>query len=124
MAFTISYSRAQDYKEAKRNCPRVLCMDSLQKEIFANMYFAACSYIGSLENTTYDWEEESEEYQSAIEELENHEGLIECVHAMCLSGFYSCGLEAPKQNYQKIYNTAGSEWIRKCAEDVVTAMGR
>lgn len=121
--FQIKLNRLEDYKEAKRNCPKVLCIDSLQKEIFANMYFAACSYIGGLENTMSDYGEGTEEYIEADETLSNHDELVGTIWSMCLGGFYSCGLEGPEQKYQKIYNTAGNKFIEYCAEGVVSAMG-
>ena len=87
------------------------------------MYFAACSWIGGLVNTTYDYCEDDDEYINAVDILGNHEGLVGDVEAMCLTGFYGCGLEGPQRPYQKHYNLAGREFIHNCAEAVVEAMG-
>lgn len=115
--------RMQEYKEAKQQVTTIVCTDERQRDILTNMYFAACSLIGGLENTMEDYPEDSEDYISAKEALKEHEQLVDDIKAMCLTGFYGIGFEASQQRYQKYYNLAGTEFINTCAEEVVKAMG-
>lgn len=114
----------EELRDARKAVPALEIRDERQAEILANMYYAACSWIGGLENITYDYPEDDEEYINAIEQLEDHEALVGEVEAMCLTGFYGCGIEGPQYPYQKHYNLAGNAFIHRCAEAVVTAMGR
>jgi hypothetical protein len=115
--------RLTEYTEAQRRTKDFVCQDEREREILTNMYFAACSWIGGLENCLYDYEETDDEYINAQDQLDNHDGLVGDVKAMCLSGFYGCGLEGPRRAYQIHYHLAGNEFIDRCAEAVVTAMG-
>lgn len=115
--------RLMEYTDAKRAVPNFKCETERQKEVFTNFYYAACSLIGGNENTLEDYEEDSEEYIEALEFLENHEGLVDMVFAEGTTGFYGCGLEGPMQPYQKHYNFVGNDFMRRCAEAIVTAMG-
>lgn len=116
-------NRLEEYREASTQVKSITCTDERQKDILTNMYFAACSLIGGLENTMEDYPEDSEDYISAKEALEEHDVLVDDIHAMCLTGFYGIGFEGCQQAYQKNYNFAGTEFIRNCAEEVVKAMG-
>lgn len=116
-------NRLEEYKEASTQVKTITCKDERQKDILTNMYFAACSLIGGLENVMEDYPEDSEDYISAKESLEEHEVLVDEIHAMCLMGFYGAGFEGCQQAYQKNYNFAGTEFIKNCAEEVVKAMG-
>ena len=115
--------RIMEYKEAQKRVPACVTSDERQKEILTNMYFAACSYIGGLENTLYDYGPEEPEYINAQELLKDHATLVGEIKEWCMDGFYGCGLEGPQKPYQKHYNLAGNAFIEDCAEKVVTAMG-
>lgn len=115
--------RILEYKEAQKRTPACLTHDEREREILTNMYFAACSYIGGLENTLYDYGPEDEEYINAKELLAQHDTLVAEIKDWCMEGFYGCGLEGPQRPYQKHYNLAGNAFIEDCAEKVVTAMG-
>lgn len=113
----------EEIRESQKAVPNFKITDHRQAEILANMFYAACSWIGGLENITYDYAEDDEEYINAVEQLEDHEALVGDIEAMCLTGFYGCGIEGPQYPYQKHYNLAGNDFIHRCAEAVVTAMG-
>ena len=115
--------RLMEYKEAQQHTPACVTRDERQKEILTNMYYAACSYIGGLENTLYDYGEDELEYINAKELLAQHDTLVAEIKDWCMEGFYGCGLEGPQRRYQKEYNRAGNAFIEDCAEKVVTAMG-
>lgn len=115
--------RMQEYKEAKQQVTAIVCTDERQRDILTNMYFAACSFIGGLENVMQDCTEDDRDYIMAEEALKEHEQLVDDIKAMCLTGFYGIGFEAPQRKYQKYYNLAGTEFINTCAEEVVKAMG-
>lgn len=117
------YRPISEIKEAQKSVKTIKPKDDRQREILANMFYAACSWIGGLENTTYDYEETDEEYINAKEQLSNHDELVGDVEAMCLTGYYGCGLEGPQEPYQRNYNFAGNEFIHQCAEEVVKSMG-
>ena len=115
--------RLMEYTDAKRAVPNFNCENERQKEVFTNFYYAACSYIGGTENTLYDYDEDSEEYAEALELLEDHQTLVDVVFSEGTTGFYGCGLEGPMRPYQKNYNFVGNDFMRRCAEAIVTAMG-
>jgi hypothetical protein len=115
--------RIMEYTDAQRAVPGFKCETERQKEVFTNFYYAACSLIGGNENTLYDYDEDDEEYINAKKVLEDHAGLVDDVFAWGTSGFYGCGLEGPMQPYQKHYNFVGNDFMRRCAEAIVTAMG-
>lgn len=115
--------RLMEYQDAKRAVPAFNCDTERQKEVFTNFYYAACSLIGGNENTLYDYEEDDEEYINAMKVLEDHAGLVDNVLAWGTSGFYGCGLEGPMRTYQKHYNLVSNDFMRRCAEAIVTAMG-
>ena len=115
--------RLMEYTEAKRAVPGFNCETERQKEVFTNFYYAACSYIGGNENTLYDYDEDSEEYIEALEVLNDHATLVDVVFSEGTTGFYGCGLEGPMRPYQKHYNLVGNDFMRRCAEAIVTAMG-
>lgn len=112
-----------ELKESQTQVKTIKPQDQRQAEILANMYYAACSFIGGLENTTYDYPETDEEYINAAKTLKDHAGLVDEVEDMCCSGFYGCGIEGPQYAYQKHYNLAGKKYISECAEAVVKSMG-
>lgn len=115
--------RLLEYQDAKRAVPNFNCETERQKEVFTNFYYAACSYIGGNENALEDYAEDDEEYIEAWEVLEDHEGLVDMVFSEGTSGFYGCGFEGPMMSYQKHYNLVGNDFMRRCAEAIVTAMG-
>lgn len=115
--------RIMEYKEAQKNTPACVTRDERQKEILTNMYYAACAYIGGLENTLYDYGPDEPEHINAKELLREHATIVGEIKDWCMSGFYGCGLEGPQRRYQKEYNRAGNAFIDDCAEKVVTAMG-
>lgn len=113
----------EELTEARRNVPTIKCYTIREADILANMWYAACAWIGGLENTLQDYPEDDEEYLNAKQTLADHQSLVDDIRSMCMSGYYGCGLEAPQQKYQKNYNLAGNEFINSCAEAVVKAMG-
>ena len=117
------YRPYSEIKDAQKAVKTLKPKDDRQREILANMYYAACSWIGGLENTLQDYDEEDEEYIEAQDELSDREILIGNVEAMCLTGYYGCGIEGPQRPYQKHYTFAGNAFIHQCAEAVVSSMG-
>lgn len=117
------YRPYTEIKEAQEAVKTLKPKDDRQREILANMYYAACSWIGGLENTLEDYDEDDDEYIEAQDELSDHDILVDNVEAMCLTGYYGCGMEGPQQPYQKHYNLVGNDFMRRCAEAIVTAMG-
>ena len=117
------YRPYSEIKEAQAAVKTIEPKDDRQREILANMYYAACNLIGGLENILSDYDEADEEYIGAQDELNDRETLIGDVEAMCLSGYYGCGMEGPQRPYQKHYTFAGNAFIHRCAEAVVTSMG-
>jgi hypothetical protein len=115
--------RLREYAEAQRRTKDFVCHDEREREILTNMYFAACSFIGGLENCLWDYAEDEPEYISAKNTLSDKDYVRSEVKYLCMDGFYGCGLEGPQRAYQKHYNLAGNEFIDKCADAVVTAMG-
>lgn len=115
--------RLIEYQDAQRFVPNFVCQTERQKEVFTNFYYAACALIGGEENALYDYGEDEPEYKHALEVLGNHEGLVSEVRSWGTSGFYGCGLEAPMRPYQQHYNLVGNDFMRRCAEAIVTAMG-
>lgn len=113
----------EELREAVQAVPSIKADTDRKKEVLANMYYAGCSLIGGLENTLSDYAEDDPEYIHAKKCLADRDGLVGEVRAWCMDGFYGCGLEAPKQPYQKHYNLVGNAFIDECAEAVVTAMG-
>ena len=113
----------EELKDSQRSVPGIKPKDSRQAEILANMFYAACSFIGGLENTLSDYDEEDEEYINAKNTLSDKDYVRSEVKYLCMDGFYGCGIEGPQRAYQKHYNLAGNEFIDKCADAVVTAMG-
>lgn len=117
------YRPGFEIRDALHSVKTVKPKDDRQREILANMFYAACSWIGGLENTLSDYPEDDEEYINAQEILSKHAELVDEVESMCMTGYYGCGVEGPQQAYQKHYNLAGKEFIHQCAEATVTAMG-
>lgn len=115
--------RLMEYKDAKHFVPGFNCEPERQKEVFTNFYYAACALIGGEENALSDYCEDEPEYKHALEVLGDHEGLVSEIQCWGTSGFYGCGLEGPMQPYQKHYNLVGNDFMRRCAEAIVTAMG-
>ena len=115
--------RLMEYTDAKREVPDFNCETERQKEVFTNFYYAACSYIGGNENTLQDYAEDDEEYIEALEILKNHDELVDMVLFEGTTGFYGCGFEGPMQPYQKHYNFVGNDFMHRCAEAIVIAMG-
>lgn len=115
--------RLMEYEDAKHFVPGFNCETERQREVFTNFYYAACALIGGNENTLEDYAEDDEEYINAKQVLEDHAGLVDDVFAWGTSGFYGCGLEGPMRPYQKHYNLVGNDFMRRCAEAIVTAMG-
>lgn len=117
------YRHISEIKESQKRVPSISIANERQAEILANMYYAGCSLIGGLENTISDCDPEDSWYINAEAMLKNHDKLVAQVYNDCLNGFYGCGIEGPQRAYQKHYNFAGNEFIEKCAEAVVQAMG-
>ncbi len=117
------YRPRTEIHEAQQFVKSIKATDDRKREILANMYYAGCSLIGGLENTLSDYDEEDEEYINAQEQLSNHDMLVGDIEAMCMTGYYGCGIEGPQQPYQKHYTFAGKAYIHECAEAVVKFMG-
>lgn len=117
------YRNRYELRESQQQVKTLQPKDDRQKEILANMYYAACDLIGGLENCLQDYDPGDAEYEDAADQLGNHEVLVGDVEAMCRTGFYGCGMSGPQQEYQRHYNLAGNAYISQCAEAVVVAMG-
>lgn len=117
------YRHISEIKESQKRVPTISIANERQAEILANMYYAGCSYIGGLENTISDCCEDDSWYINAKKALDNHDHLVGTVRDMCMDGYYGLGLDGPQRAYQKHYKFEGNEFIDKCAEAVVQAMG-
>lgn len=118
--------RLNEYKEACRYVPDVVCENDHQKEAFTNAYYAACDIIGGLENTFYDYDESAPEYIAAKEYLSNHEQLATDIYVESTSAFYGAGRVsggARAKEIVKSYRFAGKEWTKKVIEVIVMSMG-
>lgn len=113
----------EELREAQQEVPAIKADTDRKKEVLANMFYAGCSLIGGLENTMSDYAEDDPDYIHAEKCLADHAGLVDEVRAWCMSGFYGCGIEGPKQPYQQHYNLVGNAFIDQCAEEVVKALG-
>ena len=113
----------REYQEAQKEVPAVKCENAHQKAVFTNCYYAACEYIGGLENILQDYDEDDEEYTNAEEELSNHEALVEYVFSSGIANEYGCGFSGPGNDSQKHYRFAGKAFTMNACEEIVNAMG-
>lgn len=113
----------REYQEAQKEVPAVKCENAHQKAVFTNCYYAACEYIGGLENILQDFDEDDEEYINAEEELSNHEALVEYVFSSGITNEYGCGFSSPGKDSQKHYRFAGKAFTMNACEEIVKAMG-
>lgn len=111
------------YREAQKEVPAVKCENAHQKAVFTNCYYAACEYIGGLENILQDYAKDDEEYINAEEELSNHEALVQYVFASAKRRIYDCGFSGPGNDSQKHYRFAGKAFTMNACEEIVKAMG-
>lgn len=119
--------RIQDYKEAleftKSKPEDWGITNEHQVEVFTNAYWAACSYVGGLENTMSDNEEDSDWYQNAEKALNNGPQIREVVYSDCMNGYYGAGIEGPANGIQKHMRFAGKAWTQQVIDKIVTRMG-
>lgn len=120
-------TRIQDYKEAlefsKLSKDELGITDEHKAEVFTNAYWAACSYIGGLENTMSDNDEDSDWYKNAEEALKKPEQIRGIVYSECLHGYYGAGIEGPSRYGQTHMRFAGKKWTVDVIDKIVSSMG-
>lgn len=113
----------REYHEAQRAVPAVKCANEHQKAVFTNCYYAACDYIGGLENVLQDYCEDDPEYISAQKELADHQTLVDYIFYEGTHSEYGCGFSGPGHESQKHYRFAGKAFTQNAVEEIVKAMG-
>lgn len=113
----------REYREAQREVPAVKCANEHQKSVFTNCYYAACDYIGGLENVLQDYAEDDQEYINAQKELADHQALVDYIFYEGTHNEYGCGFAGPGHESQKHYRFAGKAFTMNACEEIVKAMG-
>lgn len=113
----------REYREAQNEVPAVKCANEHQKAVFTNCYYAACDYIGGLENILQDYDEDDQEYINALDTLKNHADLVAYIFYEGTHNEYGCGFAGPGHESQKHYRFAGKEFTQNAVEEIVKAMG-
>ena len=117
--------RMHDYKEACKNVPNVKCTNEHQREMFTNAYFAACDWIGGIENITYDYPEDSAEYREAKDYLTKHDRIVADIYREVFCAIYGSGsvIGLNDEMYMKHLRFAGKEWSMAAIEAIVKQQG-
>ena len=118
--------RFKDYMEACECVPTVVCTTANQREMFTNSYFAACELIGGLENTMWDYEEDSDEHKNAKKTLEDRQYLIDEIYSMALHHIYEPGCSwysEAAERMAKANRFAGKEWSLEAIAEIVRSFG-
>ena len=113
----------REYREAQRAVPAVKCANEHQKAVLTNCYYAACDYIGGLENVLQDCYEDDEEYINAQKTLKQHADLVDVIFFEGTHNEYGCGFAGPGKDSQKHYRFAGKAFTMNACEEIVKAMG-
>lgn len=113
----------REYQEAQKAVPAVKCENVHQKAVFTNCYYAACEYIGGLENILQDYDEDDSEFINASKELANHQELVDYIFYEGTHSEYGCGFSGPGSDSQKHYRFAGKTFTMNACEAIVKAMG-
>ena len=113
----------REYAEARKAVPTVKVTNEHQKAMFTNAYFAACDIIGGIENTTYDYPENSQEYQDAVEYLKNHNQIVSDIYDAAITREFGAGYNGPAGAMVKHFRFAGKEFTMSAIEEIVKSMG-
>lgn len=101
-------------------------MNERQKKAFRNIKYAAQQFIGGLENTMMDYEEDSEEYQEADNLLNDHDALVNEIYEMAITNIYDEGSEyfGPQAGSMlKDIRFCGKDWLMERVDKRVTKEG-
>ena len=101
-------------------------MNARQKKAFYNIYHAANWLIGGLENTLMDNSEDSQEYQSAKEQLANHDMLVAELYSMATTEVYtegSCCFNQAAASFLKDVRFCGKTWLLERCDKRIKKLG-
>lgn len=102
-------------------------MNTRQKRAFLNIKHAANALIGGLENTTYDYPKDSEEYTYAMNNLNNHDALVNELYSMATTEIhdegYCCWDKRVCEQQLRDINFCGKEWLMQECENRITKEG-
>lgn len=100
--------------------------DARQKKAYRNIKFAAEDLCGCLENTLYDYPEESDTYKYAKETLENHDELCRQLYQNAISAVYEegcCWFSSSAEAYLRDVRFCGKEWLMARCDARLKKMG-
>ena len=89
-------------------------MNDREKKAFRNIMYAARNFIGGLENTMMDYNEEDPEYQEAERTLKDHEGLVNEIYHLATNNAYDEGVEYFGPNATRMIKDirfCGRDWL-------------
>ena len=101
-------------------------MNARQKKAFMNIKHAANWYLGGLENTMLDFDEGTEEYESAKATLADHDGLVAALYDMATTEIYGdgcCMFGKSAESYLKDIRLCGKAWLMERCEKRITKEG-
>lgn len=88
--------------------------DARQRKAFINIKYACPDLCGCLENTMYDYPEDSEEYKNAKATLEDHNALVTQLYDMAISAVYTedcCYFGSEAERTLRDIRFCGKEWL-------------
>lgn len=97
-----------------------------QKKAWRNIQFSAEWIIGGYENTMLDYEEDSEEYQSAARALKDHDELVDEIYQEAISVYHEPGMacfNASAKRYLNDIKFCGKEWLMERVDRRVRKLG-
>lgn len=98
-------------------------LNTRQKKAFMNIKYAANEYIGGLENTLQDFDEDSQEYKDAYKILHNHEGLVETIYNIAITCICARGSYTHSESFIKDIRFCGKEFLTQLVEEEVVKEG-
>lgn len=105
---------------------KVSDMNERQKKAFYNIKYAANDLLGGLENTLYDYPEDSDEYKEAKALLGDHDKLVEYLYEWATTALYGegfCSFGKSAKLFIRDINFCGKEWLMKRCEARITKEG-
>ena len=101
-------------------------MNKREQKAYINIYNAANWLIGGLENDTMDFPEGSDEYESAVALLNDHNRLVEELYKAATTELYSvdmvCWDEKTVTKEMRDINFCGKEWLMERCEKRIRKM--
>ena len=97
-----------------------------QQKAYRNILYASRWLLGGLENTLEDYEEGSEEYESAKAQLADHDGLVNELYRMATTELYndgSCCFNAGAERYLRDVRFTGRDWLMERCEARIKKAG-